>query len=294
MTDPAYGDVVRAEFAKGSFLTWVPASEGALLALGVTVPQLLDKAALHERALSVGLQVPPSRVFTSRAALMQELDALDYPVVIKPTHRRYPAFLVRSPDELSRSPMGDDAVITQVYLDDPLHAVSGVMWKGKLVAALHERWLRIWPWPCGLASAAESIAPDTALEGRLLRLMEGYDGIFCAQFAGPHLFDLNLRIHSSHPLAVKAGANLVAIYCDLVRGMKVSPVRARRGVFFRWIEGDLLNLISATRGGRLSLGAALKELVPRRGAAHSNETLADPLPTIARLGFAAARVWRKE
>jgi len=121
-------------------------------------------------------------------------------------------------------------------------------------------------------------------------LLEGYEGYFHAQFAGPYLLDLNLRVHTSHPLAVAAGVNLVGIYCDLLRGEEVSPVRGRPAVFFRWLEGDVRHLVKAVRVGRMSAGQALRELAPRRGTVHSTESLSDPGPMFNRLWYAARRL----
>ncbi|MGH2678726.1 MAG: hypothetical protein ACRDHB_10260, partial [Actinomycetota bacterium] len=108
--------------------------------------------------------------------------------------------------------------MVQPFLDEPLRAVSGVMWREELIAAAHERWIRIWPRDCGLASAAVTVEPEADLEDRLTRLLQGYEGLFCVQLAGPHLLDVNLRVHSSLPLGIAAGVNMVAIYCDLLRG----------------------------------------------------------------------------
>jgi hypothetical protein len=170
------------------------------------------------------------------------------------------------------------------------------MWKGRLVAAVHERWLRIWPPRAGLASAAETAAPDLALEARLIELMEGYDGIFCAQLAGPYLFDLNLRVHSSHPLGVAAGVNLVALYCDLLREAEVpdETLRPRTGAFYRWLEGDVRHLAKSLTSKETTLGSAAISLRPRRHAAHSTESLRDPGPMVSRLLYAASRVHLSE
>ena len=156
-------------------------------------------------------------------------------------------------------------------------------------AVAHQRYLRTWPPDCGTASAAETVEPDLELEAAVLRLLDGFEGVFQAQLAGPYLLDLNPRVYGSLPLAVEAGANLPAVYCDLLRGVERDVVRARPGVFYRWIEGDLRHLFAGVRDGSLGLGAAVRALLPRRGAAHSTESLSDPLPAIARLRYAMRR-----
>jgi hypothetical protein len=186
--------------------------------------------------------------------------------------------------------MADDgAVVVQPYVDEPLRAVAGIVWCGQLIAAVHEQWIRIWPRQCGLASAAQTVAPDAELESRLLALLAGYEGLFCAQFVGDYLIDLNLRIHSSHSLAVAAGVNLVALYCDLLRGLDVAPVRGRPGAFYRWLEGDLRHVVTAARDGEITVPQAIRALRPRRGAAHSTESLSDPGPMAQRIMAGMAR-----
>jgi len=288
-TDSSYADAILDELRSGRYLTVIPASEDALVALGVSVPHLLDKTMMGKAAGEAGLPVPPSRRFEDRRELAASAHELQYPLVVKPSQRRYWAFRVDSPDQLQAGMSDDGPVVVQPYVDAPLRAVSGVVWQGRLVAAVHERWLRIWPRHCGLASAAETVPPDAELEQRLLALLTGYEGIFCAQFVGPYLIDLNLRIHSSHPLAVAAGVNVVALYCDLLRGDDVPTVRARPGVFYRWIEGDVRHVAGALRDGRLGVGQALRALRPRRGAAHSTESLRDPLPMAERILSGVAR-----
>jgi hypothetical protein len=136
-----------------------------------------------------------------------------------------------------------------------------------------------------VATAAETVQPDAQLEERLTHLMAGYDGYFHAQFAGPYLLDLNLRVHTSHPLAIAAGVNLVGIYCDLLRGEEVATVRGRAGHFFRWIEGDIRHVAKALRMGRMSPGQAVAALRPRKGTVHSTESLRDPGPMLSRLWY---------
>ena len=127
------------------------------------------------------------------------------------------------------------------------------------------------------------------LEERLAQLLAGHDGVFQAQFAGNYLLDLNPRVYGSLPLAVAAGANLPAILCDLLRGHQTGLVRAREGVFYRWIEGDIRHAVNALKRGSAGPVAALRMLLPKRGTAHSTESLDDPRPVFERLRHAALR-----
>jgi predicted ATP-grasp superfamily ATP-dependent carboligase len=237
----------------------------------------------------VGLEVPPERAFSGTEELLAAAPELDFPVVVKPRTRRYLAFRADRPADLERVPEDGGPLVVQPFVTEPLHAVSGVLSRGRLVAAAHERWLRIWPYPCGLACAAETVRADPDVERRLTALLKDHEGLFCAQFAGPYIFDVNLRIHSSHPLAVAAGANLVGLWCDLAAGREVSEVRARPGHFYRWLEGDLRHVAQAVRSGRMSLPEAARALRPRADTAHSTESLLDPGPMLSRLWYSARR-----
>lgn len=288
VAEPGYAEAVQAELSARPYLTMLAASDTALLALGAPVGHLVDKAELVARARQSGLAVPPTRVFASRDDLLAAAD-LEYPLVLKPAISTYPAALVTSMDELAAAARGDGRFVVQPYLREDLRAAAGVLWKGGLVAAVHQRYFRTWPGECGTACAAQTVEPDLELEQRLLRLLEGYEGIFQAQLAGEHLLDLNPRVYGSLPLAVAAGTNFPALYCDLLRGNEVDPVRARPGVFYRWLEGDLRHMAWALRAGRGGIGSALRTLRPHLGTAHSTESLRDPMPMVARLRHAVTR-----
>ena len=289
VTDPGYASAVRAELDSGGYLTVLPASDPALLALDAPGADLADKVMLEKRAERAGFEMPPSRYLDSPEELHAAAPNLEYPVVVKPTVRRYFPRRIDSPGALRSFHIDEGPVLVQPYLSDPLLEVSGVMWKGRLVAVSHQRCLRVWPLDCGTVTAAVTVVADETIERRLPTLLEGYDGIFQTQFLGNYLLDLNTMVHTSMPLALAAGVNLVAIYCDLLRGEDVVAVRSRPGLFYRWLEGDLRALFKEARVGRLRAWEALRAALPHRGAAHSIESLTDPGPMLARFWHGAVR-----
>jgi hypothetical protein len=288
VTDPAYAPAVRAELERHPYVALFPASDPALLALEAPGSHLLDKLTLAELAEKAQLEMPPSRLFETPEELLEAGASLSYPVVVKPNIRRYFPRRVDSPAGLGAVVGRAGPVLVQPYLRDALSEVSGVMWEGRLVAASHHRCLRVWPVDCGTVTAAETVAPDAALEARLEKLLEGYNGIFQAQLMGPYLLDVNPMVHTSMPLALAGGVNLVAIHCDLVRGIDVTPVRARPGEFYRWLEGDWRSTVAAFKKRRRSASQTLRSLLPRRGAVHSTESLSDPKPLFARVWYGGA------
>lgn len=293
VTDPDYEAAVKAELAAHDYLAVLAASDAALLALGAPVEHLVDKGVVAERAAGAGLLVPPTRRFASRQELLDSGRSLDYPVVVKPMLSFRPVVRIASAAELPARVTADGPALVQPFLGERLRALGGVAWRGRLAAAVHQRYLRTWPPDCGTACAAETVEPDPELEAAVLGLLYGFEGVFQAQLAGPYLLDLNPRVYGSLPLAVEAGANLPAVYCDLLRGVERDVVRARPGVFYRWLEGDLRHLFAGVRDGSLGLGAAVRALLPRRGAAHSTESLSDPLPAVSRLRFALSSSRRR-
>ena len=290
--EPGYVVALRRHMKRG-YLTLLPASDAALLALEVPAARLVDKVVLEREAERAGILTPPSVAVSSRAELMEVAAAIDFPAVVKPSvkHTIAASHSARRVDSMADlETLGvEGPVLVQPYITDSLRAVCGVMWKGRIAAAVHQRYMRTWPDDCGTACAATTVAPDMILEERLSRLLEGHDGIFQAQFAGNYLLDLNPRVYGSLPLAVAAGANFPAILCDLVRGRDVDVVRGREGVFYRWIEGDIRHAVNALRRGSAGPVAALRMLSPRRGTAHSTESLGDPRPVFERLRHAALR-----
>jgi predicted ATP-grasp superfamily ATP-dependent carboligase len=283
--DGGYADLVARAMADSGASTVLPSSDAALIALGVPVGHLLDKTRLATAAVGAGIAMPQTLVFGSVKELLASAKRLPYPVVVKLPVSRVPARLVANAPMLAAAVWSNGPFLVQPFVREDLWAVGGVVWNGRMVAAVHQRYLRTWPVDCGTAAAAVTVSPDPAVEERLLRLLDGYDGIFQAQFAGGFLLDLNPRVYGSLPLAVAAGANLPAILCDLARGKEVPAIRARAGVAYRWLEGDLRAITGLLRRHRLGAGGALRALRPRRGTAHSVVSLRDPGPTLKRAAF---------
>jgi len=288
--DPSgYAAAVRAETDRGGYAVVLPTSDAALLALDAPVRHLIDKAECSRRARDAGVPVAPGRVFPDAAAMRDAANELRYPVVVKPAVKRSLATRIDDPAGLRRLPEVEGEMIVQPFIDAPLRAVAGVVWRGTLVSAVHMAYERIWPLPCGTVASAVTVVPDAATEEGLLRVLAGYDGLFHAEFLGPYLQDLNPRVHGTLPLAVASGANLVATYCDLVRGANVEPTRGAPGRFFRWIEGDVRSIVRSARTGALPKTRAVRALMPRIGAVHGYESVADPGPMLVRLRYAGRR-----
>ena len=283
--EPGYAEAVRAELAARPYLTCLPVSDTALLNLDYPVRHLLDKTVLARLAQNVGLSSPPSQTFDSGAELRLAARDLYYPLVVKPVVRDRRPFRADSAAHLERAKDIRGQVMVQPFLTAPIRTVGGVMWHGRMVAAVHQRWDRIWPVPCGQASYAVTIAPDEALEERIRLLLGDYDGIFNVQLIGPHLLDVHTRPYGTQSLALAAGVNLAGVWCDLLDGKSVTSARAREGVAYRWLAGDLRHLRWALRSGTMGLAQSFREFRPRLGTAHGTESLLDPGPIFARVRY---------
>lgn len=289
-----FAAAVRLELSTGRYLGALPVSDAAIAAFGLDAAALLDKAALEDRAQSVGIQGVPGEVFSSPAAILRSAGDLRYPMVVKAATvsaegTKLPAVRIDTPDDVHRLPPSTGEVLVQPYITEPMSAIAGVMWSGRLRAVVHQRYVRTWPIGCGTACYAVSVEADRDLEGRVVRLLEGFSGIFQAQFLGPYLIDLNPRVYGSMPLAVAAGANLPALLCDLVRGVEVELQRGRAGVPYRWVEGDLRHVARAARRGHMRWREVVSAMRPRTGTAHSVACLRDPGPFINGMLRAAGR-----
>lgn len=277
------GDLIRWEMSRGDYCAFIPASENVVLSMETPVPGLLDKVTVSRRAREVGLSVPEEMVFESPSDLAASASILPYPVVVKPATRTFNAVRADDASQLRAVPRDSGELIVQPFLAGPMTAIAGVMWDSRIHSSVTERWERIWPADCGLAAWAVSIPRSERHQAALAELMSGYSGLFVAQFVADRLIDLNLRAHSSLPLAVHAGANLAAIYADLSRGLSPPPAHAEPGHTFRWISGDVKRAVHSMRSGSTSISRALKTLSPVRGTAHSMFYWRDPAPMLARL-----------
>ena len=293
-----YAGAVRSELDSKPYLFALPASDGAMIALGDPAARLVDKAQLAALARDAGLQVVPTTAFDDGRDLLAA-DDTTFPIVIKPREK---IGLDGGIDEATRvdggkalaalAPSITRPIVVQPFVDAPLRAIAGVFWQGGFVAIVHQRTSRTWPLECGVSSAATTVEPDVHKEESLRTLLNGYDGIFQAQFLGDYLIDLNPRVYGSMPLAVASGVNLPGILGDCILGHAPDLVRAHPGVRYRWVEGDVRNLLAQAKRGMLRRTDVLDAFRPHARTAHSVGSVVDPWPLVGRLRFAAGK-WRR-
>lgn len=266
-----------------------------------TVRVATDKRELARLARTAGLEVPET-VFVPPGASVDGIP-LRFPVIVKtvnPDPARTAARVApvrvagdRAALERAMAQSPGEGWLVQRWIDGELQAVSGVAWRGRLCCAVHQRSERIYPRPCGISAFATTVSRQPGLEQRVSRLLEnvGWSGVFQVQFLadGPvrYLVDLNPRVYGSMGLAVAAGANLPAIWADLLTGVPLSgPITYRPGVHYRSEERDAGALAEAVvhREWR----DARKILTPRRATAHAVGPLRDPAPLLLSIRRMAA------
>jgi predicted ATP-grasp superfamily ATP-dependent carboligase len=288
---PAYAEALRSHIREVGYRAVFPASDAALVALEDPAAELVDKAVMPDRAREAGLDVLPQWRFESGAELIAAANTLEYPIVVKPTEKSgvgsMQAMKASSATDLHALAAHPSPLVVQPYENSPLWAISGVMWDGRLLAIAQQRSARLWPIGAGVACAAETVEPDRSFEEPLARLLRSHQGVFQVQFLGPYLIDVNPRVYGSLPLAIAAGANLPAIAVRAAEGSVGDLVRARPGATYRWLEGDVRNLVKQVRGGSMSVATAARAGLPRRGTAYSLESIRDPRPWVTRLRYAA-------
>jgi len=278
-----FAEEIRRILAAGDYLTLIPTSDVVVRVLGLPSHELLDKAVLEDRAPAAGLRCPPSLRYQTGEEVIGAASDFDYPVVVKAA-RYHASYRATRPEHLDAWRRAEGPLLVQPFIPHPQHSVSGLIWRGCLVASVHQVYLRTWPVdPGGHAAAVVTIEPDRDLEARLVRLLKDHEGPFQAQFRDTYLLDLNPRVSTSLPLAVASGVNLPALYCDLQRGVDVRPAVGRAGVFYRWLDGDLRSVAWSWRRGRMTTPDALRALRPRRRTVHGPESLTDPGPVLARM-----------
>jgi predicted ATP-grasp superfamily ATP-dependent carboligase len=272
------------------------------------VDRALDKLVLLEAADQAGLASPPSVVCSGAEEAGERAAELGFPLILKParsflrvgdTLRQRTAEVVRSQQELaSEAPEFGTPFLVQRYQPGaPILSCTGVITNDGVVALTFARYFRTWPADAGPSSFSETIEPPPGVSGRIEALLRalGWRGIFQVQLLeledGPATLDFNGRIYGSLELAVAAGANLPAIWAEIVRGGTVEPLVARPGVRYRWEEGDAHHLVRHLGSRRFRDAVAV--LTPHRRVAHAYFRFRDPAPIAAAAAAAIGRRRRR-
>ncbi len=308
-------DVLADRVASGAWDVLVPGSEASLLPISTARGELephialglpphtvvlgsLDKTLLHRTAVDVGLPPPASVACEDLSEALAAADELGFPVIVKP--RR--SFRVASDASLEqkwpvivREQGGLDAAVRRVgepltvqqFVSDPrIVSCAGVRFPEGLAGFTVARYARTSPPGVGSAAFATTVKPPDGVQARVEDLLEriGWEGIFELELLdqGGGRFgaiDLNPRLFGWLSLAIGAGANLPAIWCDhVLRRSTAAAADAAPGYRYRWEEGELKYVVRQVR--RMDR-RALAPLRPHRNVIHACFELRDPAPFLA-------------
>jgi predicted ATP-grasp superfamily ATP-dependent carboligase len=276
--------------------SWIEPRTRIGLAPHDAVLRAINKEALASLAADAGLATPETVECATEADMRSAVADLGYPVVVKPV--RTAAGTTAVPRKALVAPDGDTLtallpdfglpVLLQRYCDAPVVSVAGVCAEGRLLGVAASRYERTWFPDGGSASFTQSIRADRDLLERVeaLAAVAGVQGMFEVELLelGPGRYaaiDLNPRVYGSMALALRAGANLPALWARWLLGERPAWCEARAGLHYRWEDAELRHLIWHLR--RRHVGATLAVLRPRLGTAHAYFRLSDPGPLAARM-----------
>jgi predicted ATP-grasp superfamily ATP-dependent carboligase len=274
------------------------------------VLRALDKPLLHSQAAAVGLIPPRSVDCSSEEEALAAARGLAFPLLVKPARSvtRMPHHAqqqrVQFVEDVGRLKAALAAVRVPVTLQEYVSGTSivscaAVRAGDRLLGLTLARYARTYPSRVGSAALATTIAPPRTLVERieeLLRLI-GWCGIFELELLdlGENRFaaiDFNPRPFGWMALAIGAGANLPALWCDhVLRRRSASPAGARVGLHYRWEDAEVRNVIAELRSGRFRSAAAV--LRPYRRVVHAHFRIDDPAPLVARMLSMAQKVGRR-
>jgi predicted ATP-grasp superfamily ATP-dependent carboligase len=225
-----------------------------------------DKSALLERAATCGIAVPRSHTVDNRSGLIDVLDRIEYPAVIKPSRSRIRTTagwlaasvkyahnemdllrLYRDIDYLACYPS-----MIQQRVVGPGVGVFVLCDRGELRAAFAHRRLREKPPSGGASVLCESVELNPELLDQAMRLLGplGWHGVAMIEFkqdlrtGQSFLMEVNGRFWGSLQLAIDAGVDFPYLSCQLALGETIAaPMDYHVGVKSRWLLGDLDHLL---------------------------------------------------
>jgi predicted ATP-grasp superfamily ATP-dependent carboligase len=264
------------------------------------VLRALDKPLLQSQAAAVGLAPPRSVVCSNAEVALAAAPDLRFPVLVKPASsvtwkegriRQQEAQVV---EDITLLKAALTAVAEPITLQEFISGTSmiscaAVRIDGRLLGLTLARYVRRYPSQIGRAALATTITPPRPLTQQIEELLGliGWSGIFELELLelGENRFgaiDLNPRPFGWMALAIEAGANLPALWCDYaLQRREISSRGARVGIHYRREDADIRYALAQLCSGHLRSAAAV--LRPRRGVVHAYFRLDDPAPLVARL-----------
>jgi predicted ATP-grasp superfamily ATP-dependent carboligase len=234
-----------------------------------TVDSLADKCQLMQTAAELDIPTPETLFSGSRDSLNCDLNALPYPVVIKPgkswlkiqdtwcrSSVRFAGNRLEAQTILDTDPaLENGAFMIQEHVPGHGKGVFCLYDNGSPLAFFAHHRLREKPPRGGVSVLSQSVPVDQALGSyaRLLLDHAGWHGVAMVEFkvtpdGRPFLMEINTRFWGSLQLAIDAGVDFPWLLYRIASGEKVEPVESyRTGIRLRWLLGDLDHLYLVLR-----------------------------------------------
>ena len=233
-----------------------------------------NKHKTFELAQRLGVPTPRTVLVQTAAEADDQVQALQWPVVLKPQASRlyreyvaieaYTVSYAENRDQLAtqmRRFEGRCPVLLQEYCPGAGHGVELLLYHGQPLAAFQHKRLREVPLTGGASSFRESVPLDPELYEYSVRLLKElkWTGLAMVEFKvgarGVNLMEINGRVWGSLPLAVLSGMDFPARLAELYLFGPPDPVAVPDshytvGVRARNLELDILWIASVLRGKR--------------------------------------------
>jgi D-aspartate ligase len=320
LTDPRseprrFAEQVAEVASAGDFATVLPGSDASVLALSnhrealdgalqlgmparAVVDRCVNKLTMLDDAAAAGLASPRSVACADAAEARETASLLGYPVLLKPRQtvfddrdgleQRQTLIAADEATLLAALPGFGLPCLLQSFERGGVVSLAGVAAEDRLLGVVFSRYERTWPAQAGPVSASRTETPPPHLVERVQALVGalGWQGIFelelierdDGEFAA---IDFNPRLYGSVALAGRSGAPIPAVWCDWLLSGEASERAAVPGVYYRWEEAEVRNLLWRLRGWRLR--EALSVVRPRRPLARAYFRWLDPGPAVVML-----------
>ena len=247
------------------------------------VMALADKWQLMQLAQKANVPHPRTVYFANAAALRPEtIDALTYPVVVKPSQSRRwlgdgwlstGVHIANSATELTALLrdmlyLRDFPFMLQEFIPGHGAGVFALYNRGKPVTFFAHQRLREKPPRGGVSVLSQSapLAPKLLDAAKTLLDAAQWHGVAMVEFrvtaeGDPYLMEVNTRFWGSLQLAIDSGVNFPALLLKTCLGEAVEPVRDYRvGQRLRWLLGDVDSLYLVLRDAGFSRQQKLSRL----------------------------------
>ena len=222
---------------------------------------MTDKAALVERAESLGIDVPKSAFYSDPKTYSGLPEGFSYPVVLKPRTSRWltdgrwqsgDVCIIQSDAEglsAAAKPGMAGGFLLQEYVPGHGESICLLTENGRSRASFSHKRLREKPPSGGVSVLSESQRPDPELLAASEKLLESarWEGIAMVEFrrtpeGRAALMEVNPRLWGSLQLAIDAGVDFPSLALAIRAGESFSEPIVQAGRKLRWLLGDFDHL----------------------------------------------------